>query len=136
VSELRRPLLTTREAAKLLHLRPETLLRWHESGKLRGFRISSRALRFDPDELDDFLERSRGEADHDAAQAARKRGTMSEERTETTRLSDDGTRLVIVTRWLDRQVSPPRWRSKNRTRKLNAGEIEYFRQLEAIREEA
>ena len=28
-----------------------------------------------------------------------------EERTETTRLSDDGTRLVIVTRWLDRHVA-------------------------------
>jgi len=50
------------------------------------------------------------------------------ERTETTRLSDDGTRLVIVTRWLDRQMSPPRWRTKNRTRKLNRGEIEYFRE--------
>jgi excisionase family DNA binding protein len=55
VSAHRRPLLTTREAAEILRVRPETVLRWHESGKLCGFRISSRALRFDPDELDAFL---------------------------------------------------------------------------------
>jgi hypothetical protein len=49
------------------------------------------------------------------------------ERTETRRLSDDGTRIVVVTRWLDRQMSPPRWRTKNRTRKLTRGEIDYYR---------
>jgi hypothetical protein len=50
------------------------------------------------------------------------------ERTETRRLSDDGRRLIIVTRWLDRQVSPPRWRSKNRHVKLTPGEVEYYRE--------
>jgi excisionase family DNA binding protein len=58
-ADLRRPLLTTREAADFLHLRPETLLRWHESGKLRGFRISTRALRFDPDDIEAFLQGTR-----------------------------------------------------------------------------
>jgi len=50
------------------------------------------------------------------------------ERIETRRLSDDGKRIVIVTRWLDRQGTKPRWRSKNRTRKLTAGEIRYFQE--------
>ncbi len=54
--------------------------------------------------------------------------TPDGESIKTTRVSDDGTRLVIVTRWLDRQMSPPKWRSKNRTRKLTPGEIDYFRQ--------
>jgi hypothetical protein len=36
--------------------------------------------------------------------------------------------LIIVEEWLDRQVDPPRWRSKNWHRKLTLGEIEYFRQ--------
>jgi hypothetical protein len=55
-------------------------------------------------------------------------GNGTDERIETRRLSDDGTRIVIVTRWLDRQVLPPKWRSKNRTRKLTPGEIRYFQE--------
>lgn len=43
----------------MLGVRPETVLRWNEAGKLNGFRISARALRFDLDELDAFLEGSR-----------------------------------------------------------------------------
>jgi hypothetical protein len=57
---------------------------------------------------------------------------MSDQRSITTRLSDDGEHLVIVERWLDRQVSPPKWRSKNRRRKLSAKEIEYYRQRSAV----
>jgi excisionase family DNA binding protein len=53
------PLLTTREAAAYLHVRPETLLAWDRSGKLRGYRISSNALRWDPDEIEAFLRRTR-----------------------------------------------------------------------------
>ena len=53
---------------------------------------------------------------------------MSDERTITTRLSDDGLRPITVERWLDRQMSPPRWRSKNRHRKLTPGDLEYYRQ--------
>jgi hypothetical protein len=56
---------------------------------------------------------------------------MNDERTVTTRLSDDGLRLIIVERWLDRQMSPPRWRSKNRHRKLSPGDLAYYRQKEA-----
>jgi hypothetical protein len=53
------------------------------------------------------------------------------ERITTTRLSDDGRRPIIVERWLDRQVMPPRWRSKNRHIKLKPNEIEYYRQRAA-----
>lgn len=63
-----------------------------------------------------------------------------DERQVTSRLSDDGTHLVIVERWLDRQWEPPRWRSKNRTQKLpnlSAGDIEYHRQrADLVNEEA
>jgi hypothetical protein len=51
-----------------------------------------------------------------------------DERTRTTRLSDDGRRLIVVERWLDQQVQPPRWRSKNWHRTLKPNEIEYYRQ--------
>jgi hypothetical protein len=62
-------------------------------------------------------------------EGGRRRGTMSHnERTQTTRLSDDGNRLIVIERWLDRQVDPPRWRSKNWHRNLKPGEIEYYRQ--------
>jgi hypothetical protein len=60
----------------------------------------------------------------------REPGGMSE-RTTTKRLSDDGKRLIIVERWLDRQVMPARWRSKNRHIKLTPNEIEYYRQRES-----
>lgn len=52
-------LLTTREAADYLHVRPETLLAWDRTGKLRGYRISSNALRWDPDEIEAFLRATR-----------------------------------------------------------------------------
>jgi hypothetical protein len=55
---------------------------------------------------------------------------MNSERETITRLSEDGRHLVIIERWLDRQVSPPRWRSKNRRRKLTRGEILYFAEKE------
>jgi hypothetical protein len=57
-----------------------------------------------------------------------------DERTKTVRVSDDGMREIVVERWLDRQMHPPRWRSKNYSRKLSAGklsagDIEYHRWL-------
>ena len=52
-------------------------------------------------------------------------------RTTQKRLSDDGKRLIIVERWLDQQVMPPRWRSKNRHVKLTPNEIVYYRQQAA-----
>jgi hypothetical protein len=52
---------------------------------------------------------------------------MSEDqRTRTSHISDDGRRLIIVERWLDQQVFPPRWRSKNWHRKLTSNEITYL----------
>jgi hypothetical protein len=58
---------------------------------------------------------------------------ITDDRTSTTRLSDDGRRLIIVERWLDWQVMPPRWRSKNRHIKLKPNEIEAYRQREGTR---
>jgi hypothetical protein len=55
----------------------------------------------------------------------------NDERTRTSRLSDDGKRIIIVTRWLDRQMSPPRWRSKNRHINLKPSEVDYYRQQAA-----
>jgi hypothetical protein len=54
-----------------------------------------------------------------------------DERTRTSRLSDDGKSIIIVTRWLDRQMSPPRWRSKNRHINLKPNEVDYYRQQAA-----
>jgi hypothetical protein len=48
--------------------------------------------------------------------------------TKRTYLSDDGRRLITVEEWIDRQVSPPRYRSKNRHRKLKPNEIAYYEQ--------
>jgi hypothetical protein len=58
-------------------------------------------------------------------------GDMNE-RTRTEYVYPDGTYKVVVERWLDRQVDPPRWRSKNyrvklKQPKLTPGEIEYLR---------
>jgi excisionase family DNA binding protein len=50
-------LLTTRAVASLLKVSPETVLRWHRSGKLPGGRrLSSNLLRFDSDEVARWLE--------------------------------------------------------------------------------
>ena len=49
-----------------------------------------------------------------------------DERTVERYPSKDGTRIVVVTRWLDRQTHPPRKRTKVETQKLNRHEILYF----------
>jgi excisionase family DNA binding protein len=51
-------LLTTRDVSEWLGLSPETILRRVRAGELPAFRIASNALRFDPDAIDAFLERS------------------------------------------------------------------------------
>lgn len=53
-------LLTTRELAAYLGVSSETVLRRWRAGELPGFRIASNALRFDPDEVRDWLEGRRG----------------------------------------------------------------------------
>lgn len=46
-----------RQVAEFLNVSPETVLRWHRSGKLPGgHRLSSNVLRFDRDELDAWLD--------------------------------------------------------------------------------
>jgi excisionase family DNA binding protein len=48
-------LLTTREVAERLGVTPETVLRWIETRGLPARRLTSRAIRFDEDELDAWL---------------------------------------------------------------------------------
>jgi len=68
--EMSARLLTTREAAEYLRIRPETLLAWDRSGKLRGFRISTNALRWNPDEIAAFLRGTREEGPSAAEEVA------------------------------------------------------------------
>ena len=42
------------------------------------------------------------------------------------RLSDDGQRWIVVERWLDTQVQPPKWRSRNSHYPLTKSELLYF----------
>lgn len=53
-------LLTAREVAGHLGVATETVLRWHRSGRLPGgYRLATGVLRFDPDEIDRWLEERR-----------------------------------------------------------------------------
>jgi excisionase family DNA binding protein len=55
-------LFTTRAVAEMLAVSPETVLRWHRSGRLPGGRrLSSNCLRFDRVELEAWLEGTRPE---------------------------------------------------------------------------
>jgi predicted DNA-binding transcriptional regulator AlpA len=55
-------LQTAEQVGKRLHVSPRTVLRWSRSGKLpRGIRLSPKAVRFDPAELEAAIERLRGE---------------------------------------------------------------------------
>jgi excisionase family DNA binding protein len=49
-------LLRAREVAELLDLSPGTVLDWWEAGRLPGFRLSSRAVRFRESEVLAWLE--------------------------------------------------------------------------------
>jgi excisionase family DNA binding protein len=53
-------LLRTRDVAALLAVSTETVLRWHRSAKLPGGRrLGSNVLRFDRDELNEWVEETR-----------------------------------------------------------------------------
>ena len=53
-------LLTTREVAERLAVSPDTVLRWHRSGKLPGSRrLGCNVLRFDASEVEAWLEETR-----------------------------------------------------------------------------
>jgi len=54
-----RPLLTTRQVATMLGLSPATVLRRWRAGELPGYRLASNCLRFDPVELERWLEAHR-----------------------------------------------------------------------------
>jgi excisionase family DNA binding protein len=52
-----RRLLTTRDVAGRLGVSTETVLRWHRSGRLPGgYRLATGVLRFDPVELERWLD--------------------------------------------------------------------------------
>ena len=49
-------MLTVREVARLLHVHPNTLRRWSNSGRIRAYRINRRGdRRFKREEIADFL---------------------------------------------------------------------------------
>lgn len=48
-------LLTTRKVAEILGVMPETVLRWIDTRGLPAIRLTSRALRYDEDELAAWL---------------------------------------------------------------------------------
>ena len=52
-------LLRAREVAELLGLSPATVLDWFEDGRLPGFKLSSRAVRFRESEILAWLEERR-----------------------------------------------------------------------------
>ena len=54
-----RRLMTTRELADSLSLSPATVLRRWRAGELPGYRLASNCLRFDPDEIEHWLEARR-----------------------------------------------------------------------------
>ncbi len=49
-------LLTAREVGELVGLSPESVLRRYRAGEIPGFRLGSNVLRFDPSEIDAWLE--------------------------------------------------------------------------------
>jgi excisionase family DNA binding protein len=63
-------LLTTREVADRLGVIPETVLRWTDSRGLPVIRLTSRALRYDEDEIDAWL------AEHATAAPGREARTV------------------------------------------------------------
>lgn len=45
-------LLTAREVAEFLGFAPATVLDWFEAGRLHGFKLNGRAVRFRPSEIE------------------------------------------------------------------------------------
>lgn len=52
-------LLTARELADQLGLAPATVLDWFEAGRIPGFKLGNRAVRFRPSEVEAWLEECR-----------------------------------------------------------------------------
>lgn len=56
-NDIRGPMLTVREVAKLLHVHTNTARRWADSGIIRAYRISRRGdRRFRKDDILEFLD--------------------------------------------------------------------------------
>jgi excisionase family DNA binding protein len=50
------PLLTVKEAARLLHVHPNTVRRWHDMGLVSGYRVGPRGdRRFKLEDIERFL---------------------------------------------------------------------------------
>jgi excisionase family DNA binding protein len=64
-------MMTIREVSELLHIHPNTLRRWCDSGRIRSYRITSRGdRRFKREDIAQFLEtistfEFNGNNDHD-----------------------------------------------------------------------
>ena len=52
-------LVTARELADYLGLTADTILDWFEAGKLPGFKVGGRAVRFRPSEIEMWLDARR-----------------------------------------------------------------------------
>jgi excisionase family DNA binding protein len=52
-------LLTTREIANLLSVRPGTIQKWIQAGKIPFYRLGHRSLRFDLEEIGKWLEKKK-----------------------------------------------------------------------------
>lgn len=66
-------LLTAREVAELLGMAPATVLDWFEAGRLPGFKLNGRAVRFRPSEVAAWLEGQRAGAGGEAPATPRLR---------------------------------------------------------------
>lgn len=55
-------LLRARDVAEILNVSASTVLDWFESGRLPGFKLNGRAVRFDRDEVAGWLAAQRREA--------------------------------------------------------------------------
>jgi len=57
------PLLTARQVAGLLGVSASTVLDWFEAGRLPGFKLNGRAVRFRESEVEAWLEAQRSRSD-------------------------------------------------------------------------
>jgi excisionase family DNA binding protein len=51
-----RELLTAREAAEALRVHPKTIRQWAHEGKIRSLDLGPQSLRFDPRDIEAFLQ--------------------------------------------------------------------------------
>lgn len=52
-------LFTVDDVCNILSVKPLTIYRWVKSGKLKGYNVGGKALRFKREDIDAFLESSR-----------------------------------------------------------------------------